>query len=74
MARLNTDTLVMFFIATCRSFQSRGPATEKALSLNFVLVRGMSNTLVFADRSLPRSGSIQILVVVSAMYDGLVPV
>ena len=76
MARLNTDTSVMFLIATGRAFiLVGGPATEKALSLspNFVLVRVMSNSLVFADRSLPRPGIVDILIGVSAMYDGLVP-
>ena len=67
MARVNEDTSVMFLIMTGRAFHSRGPATEKALSLNIVLVQGMSNSLVFADRSLPLPEIIEILVVVSAM-------
>ena len=67
MARLNADTSVMFLIATGRALHSRGPATEKALSPNFVLVRGMSNSLVFADRSLPQPEIVEILVVVFAM-------
>ena len=67
MARLNADTSVMFLIATCKAFHSRGPATEKALSPNFVLVHGMSNSLVFADGSLLWPGIVEILVVVSAM-------
>ena len=78
MARLNADTLVMFLIATGRAFHARGPATERALSLNFVLVRGMSNSLVFTDRSLPRPGIVEFLVIVSvtigwtsAVIDGI---
>ena len=67
MAYLNADTLAMFLIVTGRVFHFRGPATEKARSSNFALVRGMSNSLVFADRSLLRSQSVKILVVVSAM-------
>ena len=76
MTRLNADTSVMFLIATGRAFHSRGPAKEKALSPNFVLVRmsnssefdiPMSNSLEFADRSLLRPGIVEILVVVSAM-------
>ena len=67
MARLNADTLVMFLIATGRGFHAHGPATEKALSSNFVLVRGMSNSLVFLDRSLPRPEIVEIQVVVSAL-------
>ena len=67
MARLNTDTSVMFLIATGRAFHSCGPATEKALSSNFILVRGMSNSLLFADQSLPWPEIVEILVVVSAM-------
>ena len=67
MARLIADTSVMFLIATGRAFHSRGPAAEKALSPNFVLVRGMSNSLVFADRSLPRQEIVESLVVVSEM-------
>ena len=39
----------------------------------FCSVRDMSNSLVFADRTLPQPGSVEILVVVSAMSDGLVP-
>ena len=35
---------LMFLIATGRAFHSRGPATEKALSPNFVSVRGMPNS------------------------------
>ena len=66
MARLNADTSVMFLNATGRAFHSRGPATDKALSPNFVLVRGMSNSLVFADRSPPRPEIVETLVVVSA--------
>ena len=31
MTHLNADTLVMLLIATGRAFDSRGPATEKAL-------------------------------------------
>ena len=67
MARLNADTSVIFLIATGRAFHSRSPATGKALSQNFVLVRGMSNSLVFADRSLLWPEIVEILVVVSAM-------
>ena len=61
----------MCLIVTGRAFQSRGPATEKALSPNFVLEQGMSNSLVFADRSLAWPGIVEILIVVSAMQDGL---
>ena len=68
MKRLNADTSVMFLIATGRAFHSRGPAAEKALSPNFVLVRDMSNSLMFVDRSLPQPEIVEILVVVSAMY------
>ena len=67
MARLTADTSVMFLIATGRAFHSRGPATERALSPNFVLVRGMSNSLVFADRNLQRPEIVKIVIVVSAM-------
>ena len=67
MARKHADTSVMFLIAIGGALHSRGPATEKALSQNFVLVRGMSNSLVYADRSLPWPGSVKILLVVSAM-------
>ena len=63
-ACLNTVTSVMFLIATGRAFHSHGSATEKALSTNFVLVWCMSNSLVFAARSLPRPGIVEILVVV----------
>ena len=69
MACLTADTSVMCLIATSRAFHSRGPATQKALSPNFVLVRDMSNSLVFADRSLSWPEIIKILVVVSAMQD-----
>ena len=40
MVRLKDDKSVMFLISAGRAFHSRGPATEKALSPNFVLVRG----------------------------------
>ena len=56
MAHLNINTSAVFMITTGRAFHFRGPATEKALSHNFVVVRGMSNSLVFADRSRPRPG------------------
>ena len=64
MAHLNANTLEVFLIAASRAFNSRVPATEKALSLspNFVPVRSLSNWLGFVN-----------LVVVSTMYDGLVP-
>ena len=55
------------FIATDIVFHSRGPVTEKAFFPNLVLVRGMSNSLLFADRSLPRPEIVDFLVVVSAM-------
>ena len=42
MAHLNNDKTVMFFISTERTFHSRCSATEKALSQNFVLVRGIA--------------------------------
>ena len=73
MARLNTNIAMMFLIAAGRAFHSRGPATQKALSPNSVLVaRGLSNSLVIADRDRPLPGSVEILVVVSAMKNGLV--
>ena len=40
MARLKDDKSAMFLISAERAFHSRGPATEKALSPNFVLLRG----------------------------------
>ena len=61
-ARLNADTSVMFLIATGRAFHSRGPATEKALSPNCVLLRGMWNSPVFVDLSLPRPEIVEILI------------
>ena len=67
MARLNADNSVMILIVTGRIFYSRGPATEKAFSPNFDLVRGMTNSLAFADRSLPRPEIIEVLVLMSAM-------
>ena len=36
MARLKDGKSVMFLISAGRAFHSRGPATEKALSPNFV--------------------------------------
>ena len=50
MARLKDDKSVMFLISARRAFHSRGPATEKALSPNFNLVRGMSYSVVIAER------------------------
>ena len=38
MAHLNADILAVFQIMAGRAFHSRVPATEKALSLIFVLV------------------------------------
>ena len=48
MARFKDDKSVMFLISAGREFHSRGPATEKALFPNFVLVRGMSYAVVIA--------------------------
>ena len=51
MARLKDDKSVMFLISARRAFQSRGPATEKALYSDFVLVRELSYSVVIAERS-----------------------
>ena len=51
MDRLKDDKSVMFLIAAERAFHSRRPATEEALSPDFVLVRGMSYSVVIAERS-----------------------
>ena len=40
IAHFYVDTSFVFLMAAGRTFHSRGPATEKAVSLNFVLVRG----------------------------------
>ena len=56
-----------FLIAASRAFHSRRPTTENDLSPDVVRVRGVSNSLVFADRNQPRPGSVEILVAVSAM-------
>ena len=42
MARLKDDKSVMCLISAGRAFHSRVPATDKALSPNVSLVRGMS--------------------------------
>ena len=57
MAHLNTETSVVFLIAADRALYSHGPATENALSPNFVLMWGMSYSFVFVDRCWPRLGS-----------------
>ena len=46
MACLKDDKSVMFLMSAGRAFRSRGSATEKALPKNFVLMRGMSYSLV----------------------------
>ena len=51
MACLKDDKSVMFLISAGRAFHSRGPAREKAPSPNFVLVRGMSYSVIIAERS-----------------------
>ena len=51
MAHLKDDKSEMFLISAERAFQSGDPATEKALSPDFVLVRGMSYSVVIAERS-----------------------
>ena len=73
MARLQDDKSVMFLISTEREFHSCGPATEKALSPKFVLVRGMLYVVVISERSRRCSGNDKIGVVVSIRYEGLVP-
>ena len=72
-ARLKDDKSLMFLITAGRAFHSRGPATEKALSPNFVLVRGMPYSVVIAERSWRRPGNDEIGVIVSVRYGGLVP-
>ena len=71
MVRLNGDKASMFLISAGRAFHSRGPATEKALSPNCVLVRWMSYSVVFAERSWRCPGNNEI-VVVSVRYEWLV--
>ena len=55
MAGVKFDISVMFLISAGRAFYSRGPATEKALPSalppNFILVQGMSYSVVIAERS-----------------------
>ena len=65
MVRLKDDKSVMFLISAGTAFQSRGPATEKALSPNFVLVSGMSYSVVIAKRSRRCPGNDEIGVVMS---------
>ena len=71
MARLKDDKSVMFLISAGRAFHSRSPATEEALSPNSVLVRGMSYSVVIAERwRCPGNDEIGV---VSVRYEGLVP-
>ena len=65
MARLKDDKSVRFLISAGGAFHSRGPATEKALSPNFVLVRGMLYSVIIAGRSWRCPGIDEIGVVVS---------
>ena len=51
MARLKNDKSLIFLISAGRAFHSRGPATDKALSPNFVLVRRISYSVVIPERS-----------------------
>ena len=69
VARLKDDMSVMFLISAGRAFHSRSPA----LFPNFVLVRGMSYSVVIAERSCRYSGNDEIGIVVSITYEGLVP-
>ena len=52
MACLQDDKSVMCLISAGRAFHSPGPATEKALSPNVVLVRGMSYSVVIQSDTL----------------------
>ena len=73
MARLKEDKSVMFLMLAGTVFHSRRPATENALSPNLVFLRGMSLSLVVADRKRRWPGSDDIRVVVSDRYCVLVP-
>ena len=69
MARLKDDKSVVFLISAGRAFHSRGPATEKAMSPNCVLVRRMSYSVVIAERSRLCPGNDEIGIVVFARYE-----
>ena len=73
MASLKDNKLVMFLISAGGAFHSHGPATEKALSQNFIHVQRMSYSVVIAKRSRQCPGNDEIGVVMSVRYDGLVP-
>ena len=73
IARLPDDKSAMFLISAGRAFRSRCTSTEKALSPNFVLVRGMLYSVVIAQRSRRCHGNDEIGVVVSIRYEGPVP-
>ena len=66
MAHLNTDASVVFLAG--RAFHSHFiNLPQRTLSLNFVLVRGILNSLVFVDQKRLWPENVGILVVVSVM-------
>ena len=69
MVRLKDDKSVMFLISAGRAFHSRDPITENALSPYFVLVRGISYSVVIAERSRRYPGNYEIGVVVYIRYE-----
>ena len=70
MVRLKDEKSVMFLISAATAFHSHGPAIEKAMSPNFVLVRGMSYSVVIAEQSRRCPGNDEIGVVVFIRYKG----